>query len=208
MSELLLRRRAAMVKSLPYDAEIEYLQGVGSQDIDTGLTAEDIDEIEIHCAIVSIPNNYYQIFGNYKSEETNSWRMLTVPSTQRLIAYANSTAALSTVRFDCNPIVFNMFRYSKTAAYLNGNPVSINQSTTIAYENTKHIALFSRGPGDYYGQDIIKPKIRLFRAWKGGNLMLDLMAVRIGQVGYMYDKVSRRLFGNAGTGNFVLGPDL
>jgi hypothetical protein len=31
--------------------------------------------------------------------------------------------------------------------------------------------------------------------------------VRLGQVGYLYDKVSGQLFGNAGTGNFILGPD-
>lgn len=34
---------------------------------------------------------------------------------------------------------------------------------------------------------------------------MDLISVRVGQVGYMYDKVSGQLFGNAGTGTFVLG---
>ena len=36
---------------------------------------------------------------------------------------------------------------------------------------------------------------------------MDLIPVRVGQVGYMYDKVSRQLFGNSGTGNFILGND-
>jgi hypothetical protein len=35
----------------------------------------------------------------------------------------------------------------------------------------------------------------------------DFIPVRVGQVGYMYDKVSGTLFGNAGTGSFILGSD-
>jgi hypothetical protein len=40
------------------------------------------------------------------------------------------------------------------------------------------------------------------------NLMADFIPVRVGDVGYMYDRVSGQLFGNAGTGEFVLGTDL
>ena len=36
MNELLLRRRNAVIPSLPYDAEIEYLESNGTQYIDTG----------------------------------------------------------------------------------------------------------------------------------------------------------------------------
>ena len=35
-----------------------------------------------------------------------------------------------------------------------------------------------------------------------------MIPVRVGQVGYMYDKVSRELFGNQGSGNFTLGNDV
>ena len=35
----------------------------------------------------------------------------------------------------------------------------------------------------------------------------DFIPVRVGSTGYLYDKVSGQLFGNAGTGDFVLGPD-
>lgn len=38
--------------------------------------------------------------------------------------------------------------------------------------------------------------------------MMDFIPVRIGTKGYLYDKVSKRLFGNAGTGSFTLGPDI
>lgn len=40
------------------------------------------------------------------------------------------------------------------------------------------------------------------------GLTFDAIPVRVGNVGYMYDKVSGKLFGNAGTGDFILGPDI
>ena len=39
-------------------------------------------------------------------------------------------------------------------------------------------------------------------------LAYSLIPVRIGRVGYMYDTISGEVFGNQGTGNFVVGPDL
>ena len=38
-------------------------------------------------------------------------------------------------------------------------------------------------------------------------LLRDFVPVRVGTTGYMYDKVSGQLFGNAGTGDFILGND-
>jgi hypothetical protein len=34
-----------------------------------------------------------------------------------------------------------------------------------------------------------------------------MIPVRIGTTGYMYDRVSGQLFGNAGTDDFILGND-
>jgi hypothetical protein len=42
---------------------------------------------------------------------------------------------------------------------------------------------------------------------KNGAVVRDFIPVRVGNVGYLYDKVSKKLFGNAGTGSFILGPD-
>ena len=39
-------------------------------------------------------------------------------------------------------------------------------------------------------------------------LVFDGIPVRVGTVGYIYDRVSGQLFGNLGTGDFVLGPDV
>ena len=50
-------------------------------------------------------------------------------------------------------------------------------------------------------------KINYVKITQGDALVMDLIPVRIGQVGYMYDKISRQLLANAGTGDFILGAD-
>jgi hypothetical protein len=45
------------------------------------------------------------------------------------------------------------------------------------------------------------------KIWDGESLLIHLIPVRVGQVGYMYDKISGQLFGNVGTGSFFLGLD-
>jgi hypothetical protein len=47
--------------------------------------------------------------------------------------------------------------------------------------------------------------------YHGGALARDYIPVRVGSgagaVGYLFDRVSGQLFGNAGTGDFTIGPD-
>ena len=49
------------------------------------------------------------------------------------------------------------------------------------------------------------------KLWNGITLVRDFIPVRVGSgssaVGYLYDRVSGELFGNAGTGEFLIGPD-
>lgn len=51
-------------------------------------------------------------------------------------------------------------------------------------------------------------RIYLLQIWDGnGALIFNGIPVRIGSTGYLYDKVTNKLFSNAGTGSFTLGPD-
>jgi hypothetical protein len=54
-----------------------------------------------------------------------------------------------------------------------------------------------------YGKRIYGCKIT-----EGSEVVADFIPVRKGTVGYLYDRVSGKLFGNDGTGDFVLGPDV
>lgn len=47
-----------------------------------------------------------------------------------------------------------------------------------------------------------------FTISSGGVVTHDLIPVRLGNTGYMYDRITNKRFGNAGTGDFVLGQDV
>ena len=47
-----------------------------------------------------------------------------------------------------------------------------------------------------------------YKRYTNGTLNLDFIPVRVGQVGAMYNKVNGQLYYNAGTGDFILGPDI
>lgn len=53
-----------------------------------------------------------------------------------------------------------------------------------------------------------KGKISRYIHVKNRDIVINLIPVRKGNTGYMYDKVSGELYGNTGTGSFILGPDL
>lgn len=47
-----------------------------------------------------------------------------------------------------------------------------------------------------------------FTISSGGVVTHDLIPVRLGNTGYMYDRITNKRFGNAGTGDFQYGPDV
>jgi hypothetical protein len=47
-----------------------------------------------------------------------------------------------------------------------------------------------------------------FKVYNSNTLIRDFIPVRIGNTGYMFDKITGKMYGNAGTGSFTLGPDL
>ena len=87
--------------------------------------------------------------------------------------------------------------------YVNGE-VAAQPSLTIGTASGNNIALFgvhnASNMGNKYAQTIYWCKIRY-----KGELVRDMVPVEVEGVGYMYDKVSGELFGNLGTGTFILG---
>ena len=51
-------------------------------------------------------------------------------------------------------------------------------------------------------------KIYNVKISQGSEVVMDLIPVRVGTTGYMYDKISGQLFGNSGSGEFILGQDI
>lgn len=205
----LMRRRMLMADSLPYDAEVEYLQSSTSGEIiDTGIGGLDVDAIEIKY-LLGWWYSYYSIFGNYINEQSNVWRILqsNVQSSTNVGVYVGARAS------DGWNSVAGGGRNMEHTIYMSATSIicdGVQFSGTIAKPqgtlNASNIALFARSLADPQWYDI-NMRCYYFKAWRNNNLVCDLIPCRIGQKGYMYDRVSGSMIEAYGGGNFILGND-
>ena len=189
-----------MNKALPYDAEVEYLESAGNCIIRTPIIPTG-DDVRIQTKVLfkgyTDGGSYLPWFYTYANEQTNTYRIIRKnTTTTSILLYNGARANGGGVSYNITlnniyNIDFNRNRYTI-------NTSSGNLSTAKGTENSEYLYLFSpKFKGAFF----------FFRVWKDDVLMLDLIPVRKGTTGYMYDKVSGQLFGNAGTGQFILGPD-
>lgn len=219
MSELLLRRRAAMAKSLPYDAEIEYLESSGTQWIDTGITQNSLNiEIGLQIQWVGSSISLFESFFAYMTNDGIVPRCGIHKYKDKWMFGTNSTM-ITAKSIDKN--IHNIFltgdsSTQKEQLYLDGTPLKSGDRIipTGISSNNIHFYMFGRNRN---GDADNLATIRIMSCWykqftdEGHTTIaqeIDMMPVRVGQVGYMYDKVSGQLFGNQGSGSFILGNDL
>lgn len=186
-------------KFLPYDAEIEYLRvdGATLPYINTDYTPVGRD-LEIAITFNTTNNGPdYELFST-SSSDSNMGRYAVVRS-------GNSYTLL----------------YFATKSHRRRPYSSGGRRHSIAISDEKYVLDGTEHAYDYsdYGTENNNPivlfdksvlrdvSIYSFSIKKAGSLVLDFIPVRVGNVGYMYDKVSGKLFGNAGTGAFILGAD-
>lgn len=194
--------------SLPtsYDSEVEYLQSDGSAYIDTEVNGDN-DNLEFHIEYsYSTHVNYAGIFGNWIDEGMNTWRVIAADSSSKIILACNSKSSDSM-------IVDHTFN-SKETLVLNKNKIVINGTETTVSGltsetvNNSPIALFNRSVANpVFGRDI-GLKIYKFQIYNNGTLIKDFIPVRVGTIGYMFDKIESRFYRNRGYGDFTLGPDV
>lgn len=181
-----------------YDAEIEYLESTGTQWIDLGIYGNSYLEYEIK---ITFPTHdewrYY--FGAQTSDSSNRFSLM-CGSRSRL--YCNNGTATNQKNFTVSTGSPFVVKKINNNVYLNGTKMVSFTNTT--YTTPRTIFLFACN-----AEDQTTPKTPMYGAkvyyFKIGNL--DLIPVRIGTTGCLYDKVSGQLFGNSGTGSFILGPD-
>ena len=196
-------------KRKPYDAEVEYLESTGTQYIDTGVFASLNTSVDIKAqftelfndnALISMDNGYgskesfvleyYPKFeiclsiGGASPYWKTSTVMTVVKNTWYYISAGRASATVNGVRF--------------MREYGSGSPVN--------FTTTHHLYMFAFGRK---GAPIIfgKARIAYSKIYDNGVLLRDFIPVRVGDVGYMYDRVSGQFFGNSGTGAFIVGPD-
>lgn len=195
----LMRRRLLMTDGLPYDAEVEWLGSNSEAYIDTKIGGGDAAlEITI-CAIYTKYVQYGAIYGNWLDDNHNATRLILNSSGAGLVA---TNSAVANVSLPLN----SYFKAVITQNNFERNNISTPITTSQLISNNINIIIFNRSDVVPITRDI-GCRIYSFMVEKNGVALGDFIPVRIGTTGYMYDKVSGRLFGNVGSGAFVLGED-
>lgn len=210
--DLLTRRRAMMRRKdspvTPYQ-RVEYLESSGTQYIDTGISPPQLgDRFLYHIEIMWQTRSNRQLMG---AQNINFWGL---NSSGKYESYNATVYKGSTTSFDV--VEFVMVKASgktyRRFSYINQALSTTSTSSTTAF-STNNICFF--GILDTTGQELdtrypCSCKIRSFKIFNDqtGDVYYDAVPVRVGQVVYMYDRVSGQLFGNAGTGDFTIGPDV
>lgn len=203
MNELLLRRRLAS-GSLPYDAEVEYIFGTGSQYIDTGIVCGSNSKVEIK--LKNNLNGVVGVFGcrDYVYSLSNAFCFYSLFLTKMQTSYDNTKA---NKEYEKN--VPHVFTLDKNESYIDGTLVDTFNSNTFTCSSSALLFASRTGSGGATVDNrMFCGRIYYCKIWNNDVLVRDYIPVRVGQVGYMYDRVSRQLFGNAGTGSFRISDDV
>ena len=204
VTELLRRRFGG--KALPYDAEIEYLGGADGTLIDTGIVGDSTIEMDIVYSLTG-HTNYAGIYGNYIDENHSCTRAILTESnnTNAYVNVGQQASKSNTITGVARKVAENHLIANSTSITINGTTYSPTWASGT--KNTTNIALYNSRvdtlPSGTIGLKIMSCKIK-----QSNVLVRDFIPVRVGTTGYMYDKVSKQLFGNAGTGSFILGDDI
>jgi hypothetical protein len=201
MNELLLRRRVVSAK--PYNAEIEYLQSDGTAYIDLGITP--YDDLALVVTAKDFQTNSGALFGARVGYNDNQFVMMAVDANYNL-------------RFD----LFNQQKTIKGQSYfgdhtygvkadektgtVDGVPRATFSAGTFNCPYTIHIFGYNNGGTHVAGR--LPMKVKVVSLFNQGVVYARLIPVRKEQVGYLYCEETGVFYGNAGTGSFILGPDV
>ena len=201
-------------RDLPYDAEIEYLESTGTQYIDTGIPLFSDMQMTITFRLKDNANNT-SIIGSAVKEGyrvadrkqmyllanypyNNKWYIALAHNTSTGAGYTGTELLddFGTVIVHQNKLIVNGVEYS-----------DVNVSPFFAGGNC--FLFWSDGTHEWLAQKKALIRLKRFLLKDSANILVrDMIPVRVGNVGYLFDKVSGQLFGNSGTGAFILGSDV
>ena len=185
----------------PYDAEVEYLESTGTQYIDIGIVPDASTGISVICESSSSADTYVaglrETSGNTRwgiGHDTNGYYYGYGGFGASIV---NSTKVTASLNWKADG------KFSVTDGVIS-NSLTL---PTFSFVPTLNVRLFGairtystpyKWSGKIYGVKISQ----------GADIIMDMKPVRIGNIGYMYDRITGALLGNNGTGDFLLGRDV
>lgn len=189
---------------LPYDAEIKYLEGNGNQKIT--LNFDNITNDMIANNKLEYITNIQLTSTDDGAEGINGLYYFVGVSSNKYYSGCGSNWQRSGGVPDLNSHELKLVIENNTVTYYLDNNIIDTYSFNKGFNNNLNkFGLFYCI--DYNGPALNKQRKSYAKLTLGNQIIFECIPVRVEQVGYMYDKITRQLFGNAGSGDFVLGPD-
>ena len=185
----------------PYQ-KIEYLESDGKQYIYTGVNGGQNVVLEVD--VRGIKDNVF-CFGSRESSSANAFALSNGGASGNqydtlFMNYGNTYKTINITYEDRHVISFG-----KTV-YVDGVLVA-EFSGQNDFETPFGLCLFafaSNGPNFRFG----KQRVYGVRIYQNQQLVRNYIPVRIGEIGYLYDDISKTLYQNNGLEPFILGPDI
>ena len=201
MATLLNRRRyMGGGGGLPYDYEVQYIETDGASYIDTGIKISSDVTFDITFDLPDPASSSGFLFGGSVSD--NSGCLGFECSNPKVWHYNNGRATHNNT---C-PYGWNTFNntQSENSIVINNTITITRTSATFSTNKNFYILAYNGATISYSGNGtrFISAKI-----YVSGILTMDLIPVCKNNVGYVYDKISNKLFENKGIGNFIVGPE-
>ncbi|MBQ3690138.1 MAG: hypothetical protein II937_09835 [Bacteroidales bacterium] len=201
-----------------YDSKIEYLESTGTQWIDTGIVSQNNLVYDFYLQ-ESFVNNQKCFFGFKEKDQDgfDNWYSLGMNDANwgnnadgSYWVYVDfaGTEQRCTLSYPRRNGVYHFDFTDNNAYFSNNGTIYWRKYLSGTYYGTCHVFIFWYDGSFNYQDRKGVGRIYYFQVRKNGQLLFDGIPVRVGSVGYMYDRVSGKLFGNAGTGNFILGQDI
>lgn len=203
--------------ALPYDAEIEYLQFTGTQYINIGYcqTSRNM-EIRIRMQWTGDTANQFESFFGYMTDLSTvvprsgfhkyqgKWMFGT--NTTQFTSSIDSSVHDFFISGDASANQENLYTLTDLLGTATTTSTGIATNTMPYFIGCRN----RNGSVDNYANlRLMSFRLIVFDSGNHASIIheMNIIPVRVGQVGYLYDKISGELFGNAGTGNFILGND-
>lgn len=210
MGTLLNRRRYYMGggSSLPYDAEVEYLENnaPGGAYIDTGFKPNQNSAIDITVSIIAdgITSRFFEVrYAVWNAE----YAIINFGQRDNQLQ-ARFGTGMGGIKIRDKLLPDNVYKLSIRDYKFYVDDVFVMDLPARTFQCTDNLCLFAlNNNGSISAGTDQYSRIHACSIYDNGTLFRDYISVRKDSIGYLYDKVSHRLFGNNGTNVLNFGPD-
>lgn len=183
---------------------VEYIEGTGTQYIDTGYIPNGNTRVKTHFYVTSEHTNSQTFFGARQTGAgSNVFAVWGEINSKALRWDYNKTATtLDGISYKNNwEIDFNKNNFK-------ANSIQSSLSKATYTVSGKSLYIFALNQATFNSDQIARMKLYYMKIYDNGNLVRDLIpAVRMSDnVSGVYDKITENFYTNIGSGNFVVGP--